>query len=151
MVKSSHPTTTQITSIIYDSFPKCTPLNPGIGINCNIINIFEKTTPIVAITLNAFLSSLSLLIVILVTAQVKKYPIDAPITDISTNQPSASLPSIGPVNDTIIQNIITFTGVPVFSLTIPNISGKYHYLLIKNISLDNQSKIPLFNHQSISF
>lgn len=55
----------------------------------------------VANTPNAFLLSLYLLIVIIVATQVKKYPIDAPIADISTNHPSASLPCIGPVKDTI--------------------------------------------------
>ena len=59
-----------------------------------------------------------------VLAQVKKYPIEAPIALMSTNQPSASRPRIGPDRLIRMQNSIAFFGVPYFLSTLPNQSGR---------------------------
>ena len=56
--------------------------------------VFKKTVP-----------SPSLFIVTSADAHVKKYPIDAPIADMSTNHSNAFLPKIGPDKDMIMQRL----------------------------------------------
>lgn len=104
--------------------------------SCSTINVTENTTPMTAIDFSKDVPSLSLFSITSVAAEVKNYPIDAPIADISTNQPSASLPRIGPDSDTTIQNIIAFLGVPYFGSFLENTSGRYPSLAIEFMSLD---------------
>ena len=78
------------------------------------MNIAEKIVPSIAIIRNNCVLSFVLFMVTRVDAQVKRYPIDAPIADMSRNHPRASRPRTGPDNEMSIQNIIEFFGVPLF-------------------------------------
>ena len=61
---------------------------------------------------------------------------EAPIALISTNQPSASRPRIGPERLTRIQKIMAFFGVPYFGSIRPNHSGKKPSRLMEYIRRD---------------
>ena len=89
--------------------------------------------PVMAIALKKAEPSPSLFSVFNVLAQVKKYPMLAPIALMSTNHPSASRPRIGPLRLTRMQKRMAFRGVPYFSFTFPNHSGRYPSLLIEYI------------------
>ena len=104
--------------------------------SCSTINATENTTPMTAMAFSNEVPSLSLFSITSVVAEVKKYPMDVPIADMSTNQPRASLPRIGPDKDTMIQKIIAFLGVPYFGSFLENTSGRYPSLAIEFMSLD---------------
>ena len=84
----------------------------------------ENVTPMTAIALRPPVPSPNSFVVLNVAALVKKYPIEAPIAAISTNQPRASRPRIGPDREMMMQNSIAFLGVLYFSSITPNHSGR---------------------------
>ena len=104
--------------------------------SCSTMKVTENATPMTAMAFSNEVTSLSLFSITSVVAEVKKYPMDAPIADMSTNQPSASLPRIGPDSDSTIQNIIAFLGVPYFGSILENTSGRYPSLAIEFMNLD---------------
>ena len=82
---------------------------------------------------NRVVPSLSLFITTKVEVQVKKKPMEAPIADISTNQPRASRPNIGPDNEISMQNKIALRGVPYRLSILQNILGRYPSRLMEYI------------------
>lgn len=122
--KNTIPIRIQISSIRYDSLPKCTPFNPGIGMSCRITKIVESIAPNTAMNFNSVVPSLSRFITTKVEVQVKKKPMEAPMADMSTNQPRASLPSMGPDKEIRMQNNMAFLGVPYRLSILQNILGR---------------------------
>lgn len=100
------------------------------------MNAAETTEPNTANTNTDLPASLSRFKVMQVERQVQRKPIEAPIALISTNQPRASLPRIGPDKEISIQKISAFTGVPYFSSILPNVLGKHPSLLMEYINRD---------------
>lgn len=88
------------------------------------MKIIEKHTPRIAKTFRDFVPSPSFFIVTRVAAEVKKYPMEAPMELISTNHPKASRPRIGPDKEIMMQKIIAFFGVLYFGSILPNHSGR---------------------------
>ena len=84
-------------------------------------------------TLRNGVPSPSRFIVTIVLAQVKKYPMLAPMALMSTNHPSASLPRIGPERLIRMQNNMAFFGVPYRLSTFPNQGGRYPSRLMEYI------------------
>ena len=107
------------------------------------MNIAEKIVPSIAIIRNNCVLSFVLFMVTRVDAQVKKYPIDAPIADMSRNHPSASRPRTGPDNEMSIQKIIEFFGVPLFVSISPNQEGRNPSRLIEYIRRLDARKKPM--------
>ncbi len=81
------------------------------GMSWSIMKSTEKHTPTDAIIFRREEPSPSRRMVESVAMQVKKYPMEAPIDDMSTNQPSASRPKIGPDRQLRMQNSIAFFGM----------------------------------------